>query len=320
MIADLARNVLEAEAAAIRNLIPLLGPGFDAAVDRILHCRGRVVVSGVGKTGFTARKFSATLASTGTPSIFLHPTEALHGDLGRVSEGDLALLMSASGETDEVLALIDPLRRIGTPILAMTGGMESRLATLSDLVLDTGRPGEACPLGLAPTSSNIAMLALGDALAMVVLDRRGFCREDYARYHPAGALGRKFLRVGDVMRQGDEHTVVPGDLAVRDVVIRMNSTRGRPGAASVVDASGRLAGFFTDGDLSRHLERGVAFLESLVGTLMTRDPKTITPDRLASEALGLLRHHRIDQVPVVDADGRPVGLVDVQDLLDARVL
>lgn len=315
-----ASKVLELEAAAIRGLIPLLGPSFDRAIDALLQCSGRIVVSGIGKAGLIGAKISATLASTGAPSFFLHPSEALHGDLGRVRREDVVLLLSNSGESTEVLQIIDPVRKIGAAILAVTGNPESGLARGADLVLDCGRAPEACPLGLAPTTSTAALLALGDALAMTLLLERRFETTDYARFHPGGALGRSLMVVGEVMRQGDRMTVVASGTSAHDALIAINGTKGRPGAAIVVGDDERLVGFVTDGDLVRRLEEGPEFLQRPVDEVMTRGPTVIPKDRLASDALRLLREHRIDQIPVVDDAHRPVGLLDVQDLLDARIV
>ena len=270
----------------------------------------------MGKAGLVGDKISATLASTGTPSFFLHPAEALHGDLGRLREEDVCLLLSNSGETGEVASLIDPLKRLGCRIVAMTGARESRLARHADIHLFIGKPGEACPMGLAPTSTTTAMLALGDALAMVVLDHRGFGREDYARFHPGGSLGRKLMKVDDVMRRGDEQTIIAETTTASAALLAINQTHGRPGAASIIDGDGRLCGFVTDGDLVRTLQHGTEFLERPVAEMMTRDPKHVASGSLVSAAMHLLHDNRIDQLPVVDDDRRPVGLVDVQDLVD----
>ena len=315
-----AREVLEIEARAIASVAPLLGESFEGAVELLLGCKGRVVITGIGKAGLIGNKLSATLASTGTPSYALHPTDAIHGDLGRVRPEDVVILMSNSGESREVIQLIDPLKRIGTTLIGATGNGDSTLARNVDLVLDCGRTPEACPLGLAPTASTAALLALGDALAMTVLKERGWETADYARYHPGGALGRSLMRVEEIMRRDEQVTLVAPESTGREVLIAMNRTPGRPGAAIVVDHGGSLAGIFTDGDLARRLEEGTGFLERPISDVMIREPLTIAPDRLASEAFSLLRERHVDQLPVVDADRRPVGLVDVQDLLDARIV
>lgn len=316
----LARRVLELEAAAISEIAENLPAHFLPLIAVIKDLPGQVIVSGVGKAGWIGQKISATLASTGTSSHFIHPTEALHGDLGRLRKGDLALLLSNSGESEEVIALIDPLRRLGVPIAAMVGEPNSRLGKAADYLLEVGRRKEACPLGMAPTTSTAALLAMGDALAMTLLEARQFSLQDFARFHPAGALGRKLLLVEEIMRSGDRMTTVPIGTRVKDTLIAMNRTKGRPGAAMVLAADGRLAGFFTDGDLARHLERDSSCLERPIEALMIENPIAIAAGRLATEALALLRERRIDQVPVLDADRRPLGLVDVQDLLDARII
>ncbi len=251
-----AAEVIRLEATTIAGLEARLGDGFLRAVDMVLGCEGLVVVAGVGKAGLVGQKISATLASTGTPSLFLHPTEALHGDLGRIRARDLLFLVSNSGESGETSALIGPARKLGARILSMTGTTASTLARLSDCVLDIGPVEEACPMKLAPTASTSAMLALGDALAMVVLQERSFGREDYALFHPAGSLGRKLMRVSEVMRKGEQLPIAKSGASLRDVVLVMNRTPGRPGAALVVDAHGKLAGIFTHGDLARLLEDG----------------------------------------------------------------
>ncbi len=317
---DRAKLVLEMEAKALLALRESLGAGFEAAVELLLRCRGRAVLSGIGKSGLIGEKISSTLASTGTPSFFLHPAEAIHGDLGRVREEDVVLLLSNSGETAEVIRLVDPLRRIGTKLIALTGNPDSTLGRAVDLVLDCGRAPEACPFGLAPTTSTAALLGLGDALAMTLIEERRFTTVDYALFHPGGALGRKLLKVDEIMRRGDAMTVVATGTSARDTLLSMNATKGRPGAAMVIDAAGRLQGLFTDGDLARHLQNGVAFLEQPVDQVMTQRPTTIAAGRLASEAWHILNERRIDQLPVVDLENRPVGLLDIQDLLAARVI
>ncbi|MEM7305252.1 MAG: KpsF/GutQ family sugar-phosphate isomerase [Planctomycetota bacterium] len=315
-----AAEVIQLEARTIANLEALLDERFSEAVDRIVACSGMLVVTGMGKAGLIGAKVSATLASTGTPSLSLHPAEALHGDLGRIRDSDVVLALSNSGETVEVNALVPRAHAIGAGVIAMTGAPESTLGRLADCVLDIGRVDEACPLGLAPTASTSAMLALGDALAMVVLAERGFSREDYARYHPSGSLGRRLMRVREVMRQGDELPLCPTGAAITEVILTMSRTKGRPGAALIVGEDGRLAGLFTDGDLRRLLEGGShAQLDHPVNEFMTAAPKVARPDQLLEEAEGLLREYRLDQVPVVDDGGRPVGLLDVQDVLTTKV-
>lgn len=315
-----AAEVIRMEAEAIGKLEGSLDDRFDAAVGLVLDCTGQVVVTGMGKAGLVGQKVSATLASTGTPSFFLHPAEALHGDLGRLRPVDLVLALSNSGETAEVNQLVRGARKQGARVIGMTGRPDSTLGLAADAVLDIGRIEEACPLKLAPTASTSAMLALGDALAMVVLEERGFGREDFARFHPAGSLGRRLLTVGEVMRQGEEVPLVPAELSVREVLLRTAGTPGRPGAALVVDGEGRLEGIFTDGNLRRLLEGGdLGALEQPVASFMGRDPKTLTPEQLVEDAYRLLSSFKVDQAPVIDGDHRPVGMVDVQDILDVGV-
>lgn len=314
-----AAEVVRIEAQTIAGLERRLDHRFADAVERILACGGLVVVTGVGKAGLVGQKISATLASTGTPSLFLHPTEALHGDLGRIRDRDIVLAISNSGESAEVVALLGPARKLGASILALTGDAESTLARHADCVLDVGRIVEACPMNLAPTASTSAMLALGDALAMVVLQERKFGREDYALFHPAGALGRKLMKVREVMRRGDQVPIARAGSSLRDVVLVMNRTPGRPGAALIVDADEKLVGIFTHGDLSRLLERDRFDMTRPVDESMGRSPKSIHPEALVEEAMRLLREHRIDQIAVIDGARRPLGLVDVQDVLDVKV-
>jgi len=309
--------VIRIEAQAIGRLEERLDESFSAAVDAVLACAGQVVVTGMGKAGLVGQKISATLASTGTPSFFLHPAEALHGDLGRLRPSDLVVALSNSGETEEVNQLVRAARRTGAAVLGMMGRPASTLGRISDVVLDIGRVEEACPLKLAPTASTTAMLVLGDALAMVVLSERGFGREDFARFHPAGSLARRLFTVGEVMRQGPELPIVADTATVTEVLIQISRTPGRPGAALVVDPGGRLEGIFTDGDLRRLLEGGdLEALQTSVAGHMGRRPKTLSPEQLVEDAFHLLSANKIDQAPVLDAEGRPVGLIDVQDLLD----
>lgn len=314
-----AAEVVRQESQTIAGLETRLDSRFVDAVDRLLACEGLVVVTGVGKAGLVGQKISATLSSTGTPSLFVHPTEALHGDLGRIRARDILLAVSNSGESAEVTALLGPARKLGASILALTGEPDSTLAKHADCVLDIGRVQEACPMNLAPTASTSALLALGDALAMVVLQERPFGREEYALFHPAGQLGRKLMKVREVMRQGEHLPIARSGSKLRDVVLVMNRTPGRPGAALIVDADKKLVGIFTHGDLSRLLERDALDLNRPVDESMGRSPKSIPPDALVEEAMKLLREHRIDQIAVIDSAHRPLGLVDVQDVLDVRV-
>ncbi|MGE5280268.1 MAG: KpsF/GutQ family sugar-phosphate isomerase [Deltaproteobacteria bacterium] len=314
-----AKKVLQMEAAAVTRMARRLGREFDAAIDILYKCTGRVIVSGMGKGGIIGRKISATLASTGTPSLFLHSAEAIHGDLGRVTKEDVLLVISNSGETEEVIRLLPLIKKIGARLICLTGSADSTLARYSDVVLDVSVTKEACPLNLAPTSSTTVALAMGDALAVCLLEKKGFKEKDFAFYHPGGALGKKLLlKVGDIMRHGAANCVVREKECVRDVLVSI--TEARAGAASVVDARGRLTGIFTDGDLRRHLKTDNALLSCPVKDVMTRKPTTIDKECLASEALRLLKERRIDELPVVDAHDRPIGMLDVQDLLKAGIV
>lgn len=314
-----AREVLRIEAEAISSLIKRVDKNFEKAVNLIFTCKGKIVVTGMGKPGIIGEKISATLSSTGTPSLSLHPADAIHGDLGRVTKDDVVIAMSNSGETEEISTLLPMLKKIGAKIIAMTGNLKSTLAEHSDVVLDVGVKKEACPFGLAPTASTTAMLALGDALAIVLLERKGFKVEDFAFYHPGGILGKRLiLKVEDIMRRGKANPVVKEDLKVKDVLLKI--TEARAGSASVVNKKGVLTGIFTDGDLRRHLEEDPFLPNRKVKEVMTKKPITITKDRLAADTFRILREKKIDEIPVVDEKERPIGLVDVQDLLRAGLV
>src|SRR6478752_4988712 len=297
-----ARVTFDIEAAAVLGLKERLGPSFPAAVQKILDVRGRVVVMGMGKSGHVGRKIAATLASTGTPAMFVHPAEASHGDLGMIKTVDLVLAISNSGESDELAAILPVVKRQGVPLIAMTGRADSTLARHADIVLDSGVEKEACPLNLAPTASTTAQMALGDALAVALLDARGFGTEDFARSHPGGALGRKLLtHVSDVMRSGDAvPRVAPG--ASLSEIMREMSSKGL-GATAVVDAQGRAIGIFTDGDLRRQIETGADLRALTAADVMHAGPRTLRADALAAEAAELMEQHRITSVLVIDAAG-----------------
>ena len=314
---EYGKIILELESAAVRNLAETLDDSFDQAVSKLLSLNetGRVIVSGMGKAGFIAMKISATFASTGLPSFFLHPAEASHGDLGRYSKNDLALVLSNSGETEEILKIIPQIRKTGCFLIAITGNPSSTLAKHSDLVLEIGSLQEAGPLGLAPTTSTTVMLALGDALAMAVLRKQDFSREQFAKYHPGGSLGQALIPVKDIMRVGEELCIVPIDMTAKEVVSKIAATKGRPGAAAIVDQDSILVGIFTDGNLRRSLDQGLEFLTRPVKEVMTKNPKVIAEDKLAADAIRLISQYQIDQVVVVDAKNRPVGMIDIQDLL-----
>lgn len=316
---QLARETLEIEAAAVLGLRQRVGDAFAQAVALMLQVEGRVVVMGMGKSGHIGRKMVATLASTGTPAMFVHPAEASHGDLGMIKATDLVLAISNSGESDELTVILPVLKRLGVPLIAMTGHLDSTLARHADLALDSGVEKEACPLNLAPTASTTAQLALGDALAMALLDARGFKAEDFARSHPGGALGRKLLTlVEDVMRSGDAVPKV-GPAAGFSEVMREMSAKGL-GATAIVDAQDRVLGIFTDGDLRRLLEKGVDLRTGSAGQFMHPDPVTITADALAVEAAELMELRSITSVLVVDSQGRLCGALNSNDLMRAKVI
>ncbi|PXW29312.1 arabinose 5-phosphate isomerase KdsD [Paraburkholderia caballeronis] len=315
----LARDVLDIEADAVRGLRDRLDGGFVGAVDLILSCRGRVVVSGIGKSGHIARKLAATLASTGTPAFFVHPAEASHGDLGMVTADDVFIAMSNSGESEELVSILPLVKRLGAKLIAMTGRPGSTLAQLADVHLNSGVEKEACSLNLAPTASTTAALALGDALAVAVLDARGFGADDFARSHPGGALGRRLLTyVRDVMRTGDQLPVVRDDATVRDALFQL--TAKRMGMTAIVDQEERVAGIFTDGDLRRVLERAGDFRNLPIGSVMTKAPRTIAADHLAVEAVELMERHRINQMLVVDPAGKLIGALNMHDLFSKKVI
>jgi arabinose-5-phosphate isomerase len=315
----LAQETFEIEAAAVAGLKQRTGEAFARAVEKMLAVRGRVVVMGIGKSGHIARKIAATLASTGTPAMFVHPAEASHGDLGMIKPIDLVLAVSNSGEVDEVTTLLPVIKRLGSTLIAMTGNPNSTLARHADIALDSGVEKEACPLQLAPTASTTAQLALGDALAVALLDARGFRAEDFARSHPGGALGRKLLtHVSDVMRTGDALPRVTAAMGFSDMM-RVMSGKGL-GAAAVTDADGKVLGIFTDGDLRRLIEKGADMRGMTAGDVMHPRPRTIGSHALAAEAAQLMEQHRITLVLVVDEDGRLVGAVNSNDLLRAKVI
>lgn len=314
-----AKEVLEIEAQAIKALKNRLGKDFIKAIEVILKCKGRVVVSGMGKTGIIAQKFSATLASTGTPSLFLHTAEAIHGDLGKVTADDIIIILSNSGATEEMKQLLPILKKIGSPIISLTGNTKSILAKYSDVVLDVSVKQEACPLGLAPTASTTVSLAMADALAVCLLERKGFKEKDFAFFHPGGALGRRLiLTVEDIMRKGQANAIVGENTKVSQVLFAI--TRARAGSAIVVDKSGKLKGIFTDGDLRRHLGSDKELPNRKIKEVMSKNPTVVKKDMLAAEAMRILQAKRIDEVPVVDKFMRPLGLLDVQDLLKAGLI
>lgn len=313
-----AERVLRLEAEAILALVPRLDERFDRAVQLLGRCAGRVIVTGMGKSGHIARKVAATLASTGTPAYFLHPAEGVHGDLGMVARGDAVVALSNSGETGEVLAIVPPLKRLGVPILLLTGNPRSTLAGQCDVVLDVSVREEACPMNLAPTSSTTAALAIGDALAMALLDLRGLRPEDFAALHPRGALGwRTLVRVGDLMHTGPEVPRVGCDAAMKDVVVEM--TGKRLGMTTVVDGQGRLVGVITDGDLRRLHLRADPIAHLTAGAVATREPKRIAAEDLAAKALEVMERFAITSLVIVDGADRPAGVIHLHDILRAKI-
>jgi arabinose-5-phosphate isomerase len=327
----IAERVLRLEAEAILALVPKLDASFARAVDVLRRCAGRVIVTGMGKSGLIGRKIAATLASTGTPAYFLHPAEGVHGDLGMVARGDVVLVLSNSGETDEVLAILPPLKRLGVPIVLLTGNPGSTLARQCEVVLDVSVAEEACPMNLAPTSSTTAALAMGDALAMAVLELRGLRPEDYAALHPRGTLAwRALFRVADLMHGGDTVPIVREDASLKDAVEEMTRKRPRTAAAgaalhscgltTVVDPEGRLLGVVTDGDLRRLQLSGGATSDVRAGEVATRGPKTIGADELAAKALEVMEAWAITGLIVVDAGQRPVGVIHMHDILRAKIV
>ena len=316
---QLARETFDIEAAAILGLKLQVDEGFAQAVDMVLHAKGRVVVMGMGKSGHIGRKTAATLASTGTPAMFVHPAEASHGDLGMITSTDLVLAISNSGESEELMVILPVLKRLGIPLIAMTGNAKSTLASYAQVTLDTSVDKEACPLNLAPTASTTAQLAMGDALAVALLDARGFKAEDFARSHPGGALGRKLLTlVSDVMRTGDAVPQV-APLASFSELMREMSAKGL-GATAVVDANARVLGIFTDGDLRRLVEKGIDLRASTAAEVMHPNPKTIVKEALAVEVVEIMEQNRITSVLVVDRNGVLCGAVNSNDLMRAKVI
>lgn len=311
-----ARAVFDNEIAGMITVRDHLGQSFSdlvALCDRICRDHGKLVLAGVGKSGLIGRKIAATLASTGSPAVFMHPVEAMHGDLGMLAPRDALLCLSYSGETDELLNVLPAARHFSIPIVAITGNPESRLAQWSDLTVAMPVPGEACPFNLAPTTSTTALLALGDALAIVLLEARGFSEKDYGRLHPAGAIGRTVtLTVEDVMRGLDRTPTVAADLPVKEALLQM--TANRAGSVTIVDQQRRLLGVFTDGDFRRHAQQDLSVLEAPIETVMTPEPKHLHGKQMAVEILTLLETVRIDDIPVVDDQHRVIGLVDIQDL------
>ena len=315
----IAREVLELEAKAIADLIPRLDERFSAAVQTVLACRGRVVVSGMGKSGHVARKIASTLASTGTPAFFVHPAEASHGDLGMITRDDVFIALSNSGESVELLSIVPVLKRQGAKLIVLAGNPNSSLAIEADVYLYASAEKEACPLNLAPTASTTAALALGDALAVALMNARGFTQDEFARSHPGGSLGRKLLtHVRDVMRTGQNAPRVLRSAMLMDAMLEMS--RGQMGMTAIVDDSAHVVGIFTDGDLRRTLEKGVDLRTTPIADAMGKHPRTITPERLAAEAVEIMERNKVNQILVVDDEQRLIGALNMHDLFRAKVI
>ena len=313
------KEVLKIEAEAILQLAEHLNANFVTAIEMLYNCKGRAIIIGMGKPGIIAKKISATLASTGTPSFFLHSAEAAHGDLGMLTKEDVAVILSNSGETEEIIKILPSIKKLGLKIISFTGNLNSALAKNSYVVLNTKVKKEACKLGLAPTASTTAMLAIGDALAVVLLQKRGLKKEDYAFFHPGGILGKRLLlKVKDIMRQNEANPLVKENELVKNVLLKI--TQARAGSASVVNNRGILIGIFTDGDLRRYLKENINLLEIRVAEIMTKNPTVIGKEKLVAECLEIFEQKKIDEIPVVDEDNKPVGLLDIQDVLKSGVV
>lgn len=311
-----AKQIIDIEARALQGVSLRLDSSFNRAVDLIYHCRGSVLVSGIGKAGLVGQKIAATLASTGSRSHFLHPAEAIHGDLGRIHRDDLILMLSQSGETEEVVRLLPSIRQIGAPLVAITGRPGSKLGKAAQIVIDIGSLQEACSLGLAPSTSTTAMLAVGDALALVTSRMRGFSRDDFARFHPGGSLGRQLARVDDYMRRLSDCRLTTCSRTLRDVLIEARLPTRRTGAIMIVDPDGRLRGVFTDSDLARLFEsHREALLDGPIRQVMTKRPTFVPQGSMMTDAVTIMAERRISELPVVDADGKPVGLLDITDIV-----
>lgn len=323
MSKEQAKRVLKIEADAVAALIGRIDESFEQAIDIILGCRGRVVVTGMGKSGLIGKKIAATLISTGTPAQFLHPAEGIHGDLGMVTRGDMVIAISNSGETEEIAKMLPSFKRLGIKIIALTGNLKSTLAKNSDVVIDVGVQEEACPLGLAPTASTTATLAMGDALAVALLDKRGFNEKDFASFHPGGTLGKRLLlRVADLMHTGAAIPMVSEETVIKDAIYEISSKK--MGMTSVLRADGRLVGVISDGDLRRWMEKtektGEKLLSKKTGEVMTRNPRIISKDALAAEAVAIMEKHSITCLIITDHEKKPEGVIHLHDLLKAGVV
>lgn len=312
MIRDTAREVLRSEANAILNLLDRIDAEFEKAIEILASCKGRVVLTGMGKSGIVCKKIAATFSSTGLPALFLHPAEAIHGDLGMVTTGDVVIAISNSGETEELLRLLELVKRLGLQMICFTGNTKSTLAKHSDVVLDVSVLKEACPMNLVPTASTTAALAMGDALAMCLMEVRGFKEEDYAKLHPGGRLGKKLLKVSELMRTGDNVPRVKSNTPMKDVIYEM-SKKGL-GITSVLDSDNRVIGVISDGDLRRHLEKDDRILSRSAADLMTSNPKTISADELATTALNMMEEKKITSLLILDSEQRLSGIIHLHDL------
>ncbi len=315
---DKAREVILKEAEAVRLMADRLDGSFEKAIELLFNCKGRVIISGIGKSGQVARKMAATLSSTGTPAFYIHPTEGVHGDIGMVLSGDVAIVISKSGNTDEVNKLLPIFKRLDVPIIAITGGNDSVLAKGADVILDSSVECEACPLDLVPTSSTTAALVMADALAVVLLELRGFTADDFSFIHPGGALGRKLIKVADLMHTGAELPIVSQDANFKEMLVEMTSKRF--GLTLVVDDGGKLTGIFTDGDLRRTVEALQNPMSLTAGKIATSNPKRIAADELAATAVAIMEGHKITSLVITDDKNRPTGLIHLHDLLKAKVV
>jgi arabinose-5-phosphate isomerase len=319
MILDIAREVIEKEAEAVQGLLKNLDANFEKAVEAILKTNGRVIVTGMGKSGLVGKKIAATFSSTGTPAIFLHPAEAIHGDLGIVTDRDIVLAISKSGDTAELHQIIPAFKRLGIPMILLTAETGSPLAQRSDIVIDCSVPAEACPNNLVPTASTTAAVVMGDALAVALFRQRGFSAEEFAQLHPGGSLGRRLLvRVSDIMHTGDNIPIVTKSKTVMETLIVMS--RGRLGIAAIIDDDGRLAGVFTDGDLRRLTEQSKDFFDRPISGVMTANPRTISPDAILDEVLARCEQFKITVLVVTDKDRRPAGIIHLHDILTSKLV
>jgi arabinose-5-phosphate isomerase len=316
---EIAREIFRRESEAVSRLADKLDENFEKAIELIFQCKGRVIITGIGKSGIIGRKITATFNSTGTPAVFMHPSEAIHGDLGILRKEDVVMIISKSGDTDEIFELLVPFKRMGVPIISIVGDISSQLAKGSDAALDASVDQEAESYNLVPTCSTTAALVMGDALAIVLLKRRDFSPEDFARLHPGGALGRRLLlRVEDLMHTGQEMPSVRLNSAMKDTILEMTSKR--LGTTLVLDFDGRLAGIFTDGDLRRLVEKNDNFMARTAGEVMTASPKTVSKDELADKALNMMESFQITSLPVTDKDMMPVGILHIHDILKRKIV